>query len=137
MAFRQKVAGEEKQPKGKFQGGLTFMALFIVMACVIYLPWEKFLPIKAEPVAYPVYAPDPSAAPAAAPAGSGSVAGDLALRRYGTAPVDQGPVTAWYNDSQMFMKKLVEIRRTLAGTKITLVVLIGLVLPFSLFFFLK
>ena len=57
MAFK---SSKEVPKKKKFAGGLAFMAFYIVVACLIYLPWERYLPLAPPP--------DPNMAPVAEPA---------------------------------------------------------------------
>lgn len=131
MAYR---SAAEQPRKKKFAGGLMFLAFFIAMCCVIYLPWDQYLPIKPD---VPTWEQPQEQAPAAPPPAQQSVVDRIATERYGSGYVETRPDAAWYNDTQLFMKAVASLRATLASSTVTLVVLVGFVLPFSLFFFIK
>jgi hypothetical protein len=133
MAFK---SAKEPTKKKKFAGGLAFMAFFIVVACLIYLPWERYLPIAPPPQDQAPAVTDPNAA-APPPDREMSVEARLAYERYGRPQEDKGFTPAWYNDRQIFMLTIAAQRQSLAASNYTIVVLVGLVLPFSLFFFMK
>jgi len=129
-----KVKKEEKNQKRKFAGGMTFLVFFIIVICLIYLPWERVLPGGTST---PGWEPQVEEGPAPADNKPSNYAGDLAARRYGSAPVEQEAAPAWYNDLGMFRKAMVSLRHALAGSKFTIVVLVGLVLPLSFMLFMK
>lgn len=132
MAFK---SAKDKPKKKKFAGGLMFLGFFIVVACLIYLPWERYLPIQ-QPSPFPPPPAEEPAAPAT-PAEPQSVEARLAYERYGRPQEEKPMEAAWFNDSQIFMRTIAARRQELAGSSYTIVVLVGLVLPFSIFFFIK
>ena len=76
------------------------------------------------------------AAPAAAPEAN-TVAGRLAYERYGKPTAEQPTGPTWYNDKYVLVQTAAANRQALANSTYTIVVLIGIVLPFSIFFFIK